>query len=36
MREITVAGLQLAFTGQRDADIAHTAVAVRDAAAEGT
>jgi N-carbamoylputrescine amidase len=35
MRQITVAGLQLAFTGQRDADIARTAAAVRAAAAQG-
>ena len=34
-RTITVAGLQLAFTGVRDTDIARTAVAVRDAAAAG-
>jgi N-carbamoylputrescine amidase len=34
-RKITVAGLQLGFTGQRDADIAHTAAAVRAAAAAG-
>ncbi|KPF62641.1 N-carbamoylputrescine amidase [alpha proteobacterium AAP81b] len=35
MRPITVAGLQLAFSGVRDADIAHTAAAVRAAAAAG-
>ena len=35
MREITVAGLQLAFTGDRDTDIATTAAAVRAAAAQG-
>ncbi len=35
MRNITVAGLQLGFTGRRDADIAHTAAAVRAAAAVG-
>ena len=35
MRSITVAGLQLAFTGDRDTDIAATARAVRAAAAEG-
>ncbi len=35
MRQITVAGLQLAFTGVRDADIVHTAAAVRAAAAQG-
>ena len=34
-RTITVAGLQLAFTGVRDTDIARTAGAVRDAAAAG-
>ncbi|PZN95626.1 MAG: N-carbamoylputrescine amidase [Alphaproteobacteria bacterium] len=34
-RNITVAGLQLAFTGVRDTDIAHTAAAVRAAAAAG-
>ena len=34
-RNITVAGLQLAFTGDRDTDIAATAVAVRAAAAAG-
>jgi len=35
MGEIVVAGLQLAFSGVRDADIAHTAAAVRQAAAAG-
>ena len=35
MRNITVAGLQLGFSGQRDADIAMTAAAVRAAAAQG-
>ena len=35
MREILMAGLQLAFSGERDADIAHTAAAVRRAAAAG-
>lgn len=35
MREIVAAGLQLSFTGQRDRDIAHTAAAVRRAAADG-
>jgi N-carbamoylputrescine amidase len=35
MREIVAAGLQLAFSGVRDADIAHTAAAVRRAAGEG-
>ncbi len=35
MRQITVAGLQLAFTGVRDADIAHTAAAARAAADAG-
>ncbi len=35
MREITVAGLQLAFTGQRDTDIAHTVAAVQRAAGQG-
>ena len=35
MREITVAALQLAFTGDRDTDIAATAAAVRAAAAQG-
>ncbi len=35
MREIVAAGLQLAFSGERDRDIAHTAVAVRAAAAQG-
>ena len=35
MRTITAAGLQLAFSGQREADIAHTMAAVRRAAAEG-
>ncbi len=35
MRQITVAGLQLGFSGVRDADIAMTAVAVREAAAAG-
>jgi N-carbamoylputrescine amidase len=35
MRQITVAGLQLGFSGLRDADIAHTAAAVRAAAAAG-
>ncbi|GGI77094.1 N-carbamoylputrescine amidase [Polymorphobacter multimanifer] len=35
MREIVAAGLQLGFSGVRDADIAHTAVAVRAAAAAG-
>ncbi len=34
-RTITAAGLQLAFTGDRDADIAATALAVRAAAAQG-
>jgi N-carbamoylputrescine amidase len=34
-RNITVAGLQLGFSGVRDADIAMTAAAVRDAAAAG-
>ena len=34
-RQITVAGLQLGFSGVRDADIAHTAAAVRAAAAAG-
>ncbi|WP_439533746.1 N-carbamoylputrescine amidase [Polymorphobacter sp.] len=35
MREITAAGLQLAFSGNRDADIAHTVAGVREAAAAG-
>jgi N-carbamoylputrescine amidase len=35
MRNITVAGLQLGFSGQRDADIAMTAKAVRAAAGQG-
>jgi N-carbamoylputrescine amidase len=35
MRNITVAGLQLGFSGQRDADIAMTAKAVREAAGQG-
>jgi N-carbamoylputrescine amidase len=35
MREIVAAGLQLAFSGVRDRDIAHTAEAVRRAAAGG-
>ena len=35
MRNITVAGLQLGFSGQRDADIAMTANAVRAAAGQG-
>lgn len=35
MREVTVAGLQLAFSDNRDADIAMTAAAVRAAAAAG-
>jgi N-carbamoylputrescine amidase len=35
MRQISVAGLQLAFTGERDADIAATASAVKRAAAGG-
>ncbi len=35
MRQITVAGLQLGFSGVRDADIAMTAAAVRGAAAAG-
>ena len=35
MRQITVAGLQLGFSGVRDADIAMTAAAVRAAAAAG-
>ena len=34
-RKLTVAGLQLGFSGVRDADIAHTAAAVRAAAAAG-
>ena len=33
MRQVTVAGLQLAFSDNRDADIAMTAAAVRAAAA---
>jgi N-carbamoylputrescine amidase len=35
MRQITVAGLQLGFSGVRDVDIAMTAAAVRGAAAAG-
>jgi len=35
MREIVAAGLQLSFSGERDRDIAHTASAVRRAAADG-
>jgi N-carbamoylputrescine amidase len=35
MREIVAAGLQLAFSGVRDADIAHTAAAARRAASAG-
>jgi N-carbamoylputrescine amidase len=35
MRSITAAGLQLAFSGNREADIAMTAAAVRAAAAKG-
>ena len=35
MRQITVAGLQLGFSGVRDADIAMTAAAVQGAAAAG-
>jgi len=35
MPEITAAGLQLAFSGEREVDIAHTVAAVRTAAAAG-
>jgi N-carbamoylputrescine amidase len=35
MRQITIAGLQLGFSGLRDADIAHTSAAVRAAATAG-
>ena len=35
MTTLTVAGLQLAFSGDMDADIAHTAAAARAAAADG-